>query len=293
MLFQNSMVAIVTPMHSDGSVDKNSLNDLIEWHIDSKTDGIIIVGSTGEAATLTDDEQIEVITGVVKRVNKRIPVIAGTGSCSTQHTLDLTLAAKKVGVDGCLIVTPYYNRPTQNGLYEHYKFVAEKAGLPILLYNVPGRTGCDLLPETVARLAKIPNIVGIKEATGKIERATEILDRCGNDFTVVSGDDLTSLELMFNGAHGVISVTANVAPGKMHEMCKAARNGNKTLAEKINNELLLLHKNLFLEPNPIPVKWALNEIGKIPDGIRLPLLPLDAKFHGDVREAIRVAGILN
>lgn len=290
MMFRNSIVAIVTPMQMDGTIDKKSLHDLVEWHIAAKTDGIVVAGTTGESPTLTAHEQADLVATVVKQVNKRIPVIAGSGSSSTSHTLELTLNAKKAGADGCLIVTPYYNKPTQQGLFEHYKFIAEKADLPIILYNVPGRTSCDLLPETVERLAKLPQIIGIKEATGKVERAQEILERCGKQFTVLSGDDATALELMLLGAHGVISVTSNVAPRKMHDLCEAATSGNKALAEKINAELMLLHKNLFLESNPIPVKWAVAEMGLIPAGIRLPLLPLDAKFHGALREAIQAAG---
>jgi 4-hydroxy-tetrahydrodipicolinate synthase len=291
-MFQGSIVAIVTPMQMDGSIDKKSLFDLIEWHIASKTDALVIAGTTGESATLTTPEQADLIASVVKQVNKRIPVIAGAGSSSTQHALELTINAKKAGADACLIVTPYYNKPTQNGLFEHYKFISEHAQQPIILYNVPGRTACDLLPETVERLAKLPNIVGVKEATGKLERADEIFARCGTEFPVYSGDDATAMDLMLMGAQGVISVTANVAPRKMHELCKAAMAGDKQAAEKINSELLLLHKNLFLEPNPIPTKWALNEMGLIPNGIRLPLLPLDKKFHEAVRAALQAANAL-
>lgn len=291
-MFKGSMVAIVTPMHADGAIDKKSLHDLVEWHIASKTDAIVVAGTTGESPTLTNEEQADLVAIVVKQVNKRIPVIAGSGSHSTHHTLELTLNAKKAGADGCLIVTPYYNKPTQNGLFEHFTYVAKKASLPIILYNVPGRTGCDLLPETVERLAKAANnIIAIKEATGKTERAPEILNRCGKEFTVLSGDDLTAMDLMLLGAKGVISVTANVAPRKMHDLCDAAVSGNKAVAEKINQELMLLHKNLFLESNPIPVKWAVNKMGLIPNGIRLPLLPLDSQFHNAVHEAMRAAGI--
>jgi 4-hydroxy-tetrahydrodipicolinate synthase len=291
-MFQGSMVAIVTPMRMDGTLDKKSLFDLIEWHITSQTDAIIVAGTTGESVTLTTEEQADLIATVVKQVNKRIPVIAGTGSNSTQHAIELTLHAKKAGADACLIVTPYYNKPTQNGMYEHYKAITDKCDIPIILYNVPGRTSCDLLPETVERLAKIPTIMGIKEATGNLERATEIIKRCGNEFIVYSGDDATAMDLMLNGAKGTISVTANIAPLKMHELCVAAIAGNKTQAEKINKELMPLHKNLFLEANPIPVKWALYEMGWISSGIRLPLLPLDQKFHNEVRVAMQAAGAL-
>jgi 4-hydroxy-tetrahydrodipicolinate synthase len=291
-MFQGSLVALVTPMQSNGTVDKQSLHNLVEWHIDSKTDGLVIVGTTGEAATLTSDEQFEIISSVVKQVNKRIPVIAGTGTHSTQHTIELTTYAKKAGADAVLIVTPYYNKPTQQGLYEHYKQIAESVAIPIILYNVPGRTACDLLPETVAKLAKISNIIGIKEATGKLERTQEIFTLCDKKFVVYSGDDPTAMDLMLMGAKGVISVTANVAPNKMHAMCNAALAGNKTLASIINSELMPLHHKLFVESNPIPTKWALHQMGLIPAGIRLPLTPLSNKFHPELKEAMLTAGII-
>ena len=290
-MFKGSMVALVTPMHEDGSLDKTALHDLVEWHIQSKTDAIVAVGTTGESATLEPDEQFELISSVVKQVAGRLPVIAGTGTNSTQTTIKLTQNAKRAGADACLIVTPYYNKPTQNGLYQHYKTIAEKVDLPIILYNVPGRTACDMLPETVERLAKINNIIGIKEATGKIERTEDIVKRCGETFAVYSGDDETALKLMQHGAKGVISVTANIAPLKMHEMCDAALNNHTAQAEKINAELALLHKRLFLESNPIPTKWALHTMGKILNGIRLPLLPLDSKYHEEVKEAMQNAGV--
>ncbi|RDI44812.1 4-hydroxy-tetrahydrodipicolinate synthase [Aquicella lusitana] len=290
-MFKGSMVALVTPMHDDGSIDKKALEDLVEWHIESKTDAIIVAGTTGESATLNHDEQSDLIARVVKQVAKRIPVIAGTGTNATQTTLTLSENAKRAGADACLIVTPYYNKPTQNGLYQHYKTIAEKIALPVILYNVPGRTSCDMLPETVERLSKIKNIIGIKEATGKVERTKEILSRCDKTFAVYSGDDATALDLMQQGARGVISVTANIAPLKMHEMCQAALNGNRMLAEKINAELMLLHTRLFLESNPIPAKWALHAMGKISLGIRLPLLPLDSKYHHEVKEAMQNAGV--
>jgi 4-hydroxy-tetrahydrodipicolinate synthase len=291
-MFKGSMVAIVTPMHEDGSIDKKALNDLVEWHIESKTDAIIANGTTGESATLEPDEQLEVISLVIKQVAGRIPVIAGSGTNSTLTTLKLTENAKRAGADACLIVTPYYNKPTQKGLYQHYKTIAEKVSIPVILYNVPGRTACDMLPETVEQLSKIRNIIGVKEATGKLERAQEIIRRCGNEFGVYSGDDATALDLMLHGAHGVISVTANIAPLKMHDMCAAALAGNHELAEKINAELMLLHKNLFLESNPIPAKWALNAMGKIQTGIRMPLLPLDNKYHQEVKDAMKNAGVM-
>jgi len=290
-MFKGSMVAIITPMHVDGTIDKKALYDLVEWHIQSKTEAIIAGGTTGESATLDMDEQFELASLVVKQVAGRIPVIAGTGSNSTRNTIKLTENAKRAGVDACLIVTPYYNKPTQKGLYQHYKTVAETVDLPIILYNVPGRTACDMLPETVEQLAKINSIIAIKEATGKLERAQEILKRCDKSFSVYSGDDETALQLMLNGAKGVISVTANVAPLKMHEMCAAALSGNHPLAEKINDELKLLHKKLFVESNPTPTKWALHSMGKIQAGIRMPLLPLDNKYHHEVKEAMQNAGV--
>jgi len=291
-MFKGSMVALVTPMQADGSIDKKSLQDLIEWHISAKTDAIVIVGTTGEATTLSADEQYEIISLTVKQVAGRIPVIAGTGTNSTQTTIKHTQNAQKAGVDACLVVTPYYNKPPQNGLYQHYKTVAENTSIPLILYNVPGRTACDLLPETVERLAKIHTIIGIKEATGKLDRGVEILNCCGKDFKLYSGDDETALDLILLGAHGTISVTANIAPHKMHDLCEAAFSGNKALAEKINAELMPLHKKLFLQANPIPTKWALHEMGLIPSGIRLPLLPLEAKYHGELKDALHQAGII-
>ncbi|MEO8400985.1 MAG: 4-hydroxy-tetrahydrodipicolinate synthase [Gammaproteobacteria bacterium] len=291
-MFKGSIVALVTPMQADGTIDKKSLHELIEWHIEAKTDGIVVVGTTGEAATLTEEEQYDIISTVVSQVNRRIPVIAGTGTNSTQHTIQLTRNAKKAGADAVLIVTPYYNKPTQNGLFAHYQAIAEKVFLPIILYNVPGRTACDMLPETVQRLSKIDNIIGIKEATGNVDRVVEITNRCGKQFAIYSGDDATALDAMLHGADGVISVTANVAPRQMHALCAAALSGNNVLAETINAELMPLHKKLFLESNPIPTKWVLNQMGLIPDGIRLPLSPLDPKFHADLKQAMLDAGIV-
>ncbi len=291
-MIKGSLVALVTPMLADGTVDKKSLHDLVEWHIAHKTNGIVVVGTTGEAATLTDEEQYTIITDVVKQVAGRIPVIAGTGTNSTQHTIHLTERAKKAGANAALIVTPYYNKPTQQGLFEHYKLITEKVSLPIILYNVPGRTACDMLPDTVERIAKLSNIIGIKEATGKIERTKEIFQRCGKQFAIYSGDDASALESLLQGAIGVISVTANVAPQKMVDLCQAALAGNIDLAKKLNAELMPLHTKLFLESNPIPTKWVLNQMGLIPPGIRLPLSPLDAKFHADLKQAMRDAGVV-
>lgn len=290
-MFHGSIVALVTPMQNNGSIDYLALNDLIEWHIAEKTDAIVIVGTTGESATLSPEEQFELIKMTVKQVAKRIPVIAGTGTNSTKTTLERTIQAKKAGADACLLITPYCNKPTQQGLIEHYRYVADNSSLPIILYNVPSRTGCDLLPETVIKLAKIKNIIGIKEATGKIERATDILKQTGDTFIILSGDDATSLELMLAGAKGVISVTANIAPRQMYELCEAVRNNNLSLAKTLNDKLMPLHKNLFLESNPIPVKWGLEQMGKIPSGIRLPLTPFDAKYHAQLQQAMQHAGI--
>lgn len=290
-MFKGSMVAIVTPMHEDGSIDKESLQQLIEWQIQNKTDAIIVAGTTGESPTLSPEEKLELFTFVVKQVAGRIPVIAGTGTNDTRTTLKLCDYAKQAGANACLVVTPYYNKPTQHGLYEHYRTIAEKTDLPIIIYNVPTRTSCDILPETVEHLSKIKNIIGIKEATGKVERTEEIIRLCGKHIAVYSGDDATALDLMLHGASGVISVTANVAPLKMHDMCEAALHGDKNRAEKLNNELMLLHKRLFIESNPIPTKWALHTMGKIKPGIRMPLLPLDNKYHHEVKEAMQTAGV--
>lgn len=291
-MFTGSIVALVTPMKKEGTIDYDALHNLVEWHMASGTDGFVVAGSTGESTTLTLDEKLELISRVVKQVAKRLPVIAGTGTASTHHTIELTQHAKAAGADAALIVTPYVVKPSQNGLYEHYKQIAEKVPLPIILYNVPGRTACDLLPETAQRLAKFNSIIGIKEATGKLERALEIAQRCGKNFAIYSGDDLTALSLLLNGARGVISVTANVAPRKMHDLCQAALTGDKALAEKLNAELMSLHKNLFLETNPVPTKWALYKMGLVPEGIRLPLLPLDAKYHAELQETLLVTGVL-
>ncbi len=291
-MFQGSMVALITPMQDDGSVDHKTLHDLVEWHITAKTDALVIVGTTGEGSTLTAAEQFDIIKRVTQQVAKRIPVIAGTGSNSTQHAIELTRAAKEAGADAALIVTPYYNKPTQNGLLAHYQQIAAAVSIPIILYNVPGRTACDLLPETIAKLATIPNIIGIKEATGKLDRTEQILKLCGKNFAIYSGDDATAMDLILLGAKGTISVTANVAPLKMHTMCMAALAGNRALAETINAELMPLHNKLFLESNPIPTKWAMQQMGLISGGIRLPLTPLGEKFHPELKTAMQGAGLI-
>jgi len=290
-MFHGSMVALITPMFNDGSLAIDSLRALVEWHINQGTDAIVAAGTTGEASLLSTDEQQDVIRHVVEQVNGRIPVIAGTAANATHQAIKQTELAMHQGVDGCLIMTPAYIKPSQEGLYLHYKAIANAVGLPIILYNVPGRTACDMLPDTVARLAQIPNIIGIKEATGEISRIVEILDKCGEKIDVYSGDDATALEAIFNGAIGGISVTANVAPELNHLMYKAALNGNQELAIKINKQLMPLHKDLFLEANPIPVKWALNKMGLIPEGIRLPLTSLNNKYHEAVNKALRHADI--
>ncbi len=291
-MFRGSMVALVTPMVDGGGVDDKALADLLEFHIENGTDAIVSVGTTGESATLDEHEHCAVIRRTVDVVNGRIPVIAGTGANSTREAVDLTRCAMEAGADACLLVTPYYNKPTQEGLYRHHRAVAEAVPVPQILYNVPGRTAVDMLPDTVERLSHISNIVGIKEATGSIERAREIIDRCGDRLDVFSGDDATAIELMLVGGKGDISVTANVAPRDMHDMCAAALAGDRTTAEKINDRLMPLHKALFLESNPIPVKWALYEMGLIPAGIRLPLTMLSEQHHDAVRSALQQAGVL-
>lgn len=290
-MFQGSMVALVTPMKPDGSIDQDSLQKLVEFHVENGTDAIIAVGTTGESATLDEKEHCSLIRQFVEIASGRIPVIAGTGANSTSEAITLTRCAMSAGADAALLVTPYYNKPTQEGLFLHYKAVAEAVAIPQILYNVPGRTAIDMLPDTVVRLSSIDNIIGIKEATGDLERGQEILDRCGDDFELYSGDDATAMELILLGAKGDISVTANVAPKLMHEMCAAALSGDRTTAEKINNQLMPLHTTLFLESSPIPVKWAVQRMGLISSGIRLPLTPLSNQHEGAVLQAMQQAGI--
>ncbi len=290
-MFSGSMVALVTPMHKDGSVDQESLARLVEFHVENGTDAIVAVGTTGESATLNEQEHCQTIKQVVELVNNRVPVIAGTGANSTSEAIELTKCAMDAGADACLLVTPYYNKPTQEGLYQHFKTIAENVAIPQILYNVPGRTAVDMLPETVARLADIANIVGIKEATGDLQRGKQIMDECGDKLDVYSGDDATAMELILMGAKGDISVTANVAPKLMHEMCAAALAGDRETASRINERLLPLHQKLFVESNPIPVKWALYDMGLIPEGIRLPLTVLDAKYHEVIRNAVKQASL--
>lgn len=291
-MFHGSMVALVTPMFEDGVLDDESLLRLVESHISSGTRAIVAVGTTGESATLDEQEHCEVIRRVVEMAGGRIPVIAGTGANSTREAIDLTRCAMEAGADACLLVTPYYNKPTQEGLYLHHKAIAEAVPIPQILYNVPGRTACDMLPATVERLSYIPNIIGIKEATGNLQRVQEILDYCGDRLDLYSGDDATAMEFMLKGGKGVISVTANVAPREMQRMCEAALRGDRQQAEAINNRLMPLHRDLFVESNPIPVKWALYEMGLISKGIRLPLTVLSEKYHETIRQALKEAGVL-
>lgn len=292
-MFHGSMVALVTPMHEDGRIDEDSLARLVEMHVTQHTDAIVTVGTTGESATLDETEHCHLIHRTVELAAGRIPVIAGTGANSTREAIDLTRCAMEAGVDACLLVTPYYNKPTQEGLYRHFRAIAEAVPVPQILYNVPGRTACDMLPETVERLAAISNIIGIKEATGDLERARTILECCGERLDVYSGDDATALELILLGGKGNISVTANVAPAAMHEMCAAALAGDRERALVANRPLEELHRALFVESNPIPVKWALHEMGLIPPGIRLPLTPLAEAHRESLREALRRAGFLH
>jgi 4-hydroxy-tetrahydrodipicolinate synthase len=291
-MMQGSLVAIVTPMFEDGRLDIPYLNTLIDFHVDQGTDGIVIVGTTGESPTVDFDEHCLLIETAVNQVNGRVPVIAGTGANSTKEAINLTQKAKDLGADACLLVAPYYNKPTQEGLYQHFKAVADAVNIPQILYNVPGRTGCDISNDTTLRLAAHPNIVGIKDATGGIERGTDLLLRAPQDFAVYSGDDATAMALMLLGGKGVISVTANVAPKLMHEMCVSAIAGDIVTARAINAKLFALHQKLFVEANPIPVKWVLAEMGLIKTGIRLPMMNLSAQYHDALRNACTSAEIL-
>jgi 4-hydroxy-tetrahydrodipicolinate synthase len=289
--FQGSLVAIVTPMQEDGALDLDAFRKLIDWHIKEGTDGIVVVGTTGESPTVDWDEHRLLIKTAVDHAGERVPIIAGTGANATAEAIELSAYAREAGAAGSLSVVPYYNKPTQEGLYRHFKAIAETVDLPMIVYNVPGRTVADLQNDTVLRLAQVPGIVGIKDATGAIERGSELLRRKPREFRVFSGDDATALALILHGGHGVISVTANVAPRLMHEMCAAALAGEVAKARDLNNRLLPLHRNLFLEANPIPVKWAVQQMGLIAGGIRLPLTPLSASCHEAVREAMRHAGV--
>lgn len=290
-MLQGSMVAIVTPMFDDGSLDLGALRKLIDWHIDAGTDGIVVVGTTGESPTVDVDEHCLLIKTTVEQVAGRVPVIAGTGANSTREAIELTKNAKDLGANACLLVAPYYNKPTQEGLYQHFAAIAAAVDIPQILYNVPSRTGCDISNDTVIRLSTIGNIVGIKDATGGIERGTDLLLRVPKDFAVYSGDDATGMALMLLGAQGVISVTANVAPKLMHEMVVATMAGNVAKACEINAKLFALHQKLFVEANPIPAKWILQQMGLIQSGIRLPMVNCSAQFHDVLRLAMKSAEI--
>lgn len=288
-MFQGSIVAMVTPMSRDGLVDEAALARLVEYHVENGTDAIVAVGTTGESATLDPDEHCHVIGRVVELSAGRVPVIGGTGANCTREAIHLTGMAKDAGVAACLLVTPYYNKPTQHGLYQHYKAIAEAVDIPQILYNVPGRTACDMLPDVVEQLSRIGNIVGIKEASGEVERFSELVSRCGEDFDVLSGEDHLALESMIAGGRGVISVTANVAPSAMHEMCSLALEGDVEGARRVDSRLRDLHAAMFFESNPIPAKWALQDMGMIEEGIRLPLTPLSEIYHERVRAAREAA----
>ena len=290
-MITGSMVAIVTPMHEDGRLDFGRFRSLIDWHIAEGTDGIVVVGTTGESPTVDFDEHKELIRVAVEHAKGRIPIIAGTGGNSTAEAVELTESAKKAGAVACLSVVPYYNKPTQEGLYRHFRTVAETVDLPLLLYNVPGRTVADLANDTVIRLAQVPGIIGIKDATANMERGCDLIKRAPKGFAIYSGEDAGALPLILLGGHGVISVTANVAPRLMHEMCARALSGDAKTSRDINMKLLSLHQKLFVEANPIPVKWALAQMGLIEPGIRLPMTPLVERFHEAVREALHEAGI--
>ncbi len=290
-MLTGSLVAIVTPMMDDGALDLDGYRRLIEWHIAEGTHGIVAVGTTGESPTVNHDEHCELVRVAVETVRRRVPVIAGTGGNSTAEAIELTSYAKRVGADYTLQVVPYYNKPTQEGLYQHFRKVAETVDLPVILYNVPGRTVADLANDTTLRLAQIPNVVGLKDATSDMLRAADLLRRAPKTFSLLSGNDDTCLALMLLGGHGVISVTANVAPRPMSEMCRAALAGELARARTLNAQLLPLHVKLFVESNPIPVKWALERMGRIKGGLRLPLVRLSAHYEATVAAALREAGL--
>ena len=290
-MFTGSMVAVATPMNEDGSIDFESYDNLIEFHIENKTDAIVPVGTTGESATIDHKEHCEIVSFVVSKVANRIPVIAGTGANSTSEAIALTKHAYEAGVDGCLSVTPYYNKPTQEGLYRHYKAIAESVPVPLIPYNVPGRTSCDMLPETVERFLKINNIVAVKEAIGDLKRIKKLVDICGDKINILSGDDFTAMEALLLGGKGVITVTGNIAPKYMHLMCKAAIEGDRKLAEEYDKKIVGLHKDLFLESNPIPTKWALYKMGLIKSGIRLPLTLFSEEHHEKLLKSMKLAEV--
>ncbi len=290
-MIKGSIPAIVTPMQEDGTLDFPCLRKLIDWHVEEGTDAIVIVGTTGESATVDMDEHCELIRVAVEQANKRIPIIAGTGGNSTSEAIELTAYAKEVGADVSLQVVPYYNRPTQEGMYRHFRTIAEKVDLPMILYNVPGRTVADISNETILRLSEVPGVIGVKDATGNLGRGTDLIRLAPDSFAVYSGDDASAMALMLCGGAGNISVVANVAPRAMHELCMAAIAGDVARAIEINNRLLPLHQKLFVEPNPVPVKWAMARMGLMPAGIRLPLAPLAPEFYATVEAAMRESGV--
>lgn len=287
-----SIVALVTPFHEDGSVDKAALRRLIDWHIEEGTHCICVVGTTGESPTVNVEEHCEIIRIAVEQARGRVPIMAGAGANATSEAIELTRFAKSVGAACTLQVVPYYNRPSQEGMYRHFKAIAEAVDLPIVLYNVPGRTVADLQHDTVLRLAQVPGVVGIKEATGNIDRAAWLIKQAPKDFAIISGDDPTAIGLMLLGGHGNISVTANVAPRAMSELCTAALQGDARKARAIHMKLLPLHRHLFDEPNPVPVKWAMHRMGRCGATLRLPLAPLAERFHATLEQAMRDAGVL-
>ena len=291
-MIQGSIVALVTPMDSEGYVDEVNLKKLVEFHISQGTDALVAVGTTGESATLTPDEHCNVIRSILNYAAGQIPVIAGTGANSTAEAITLTQKANKLGADACLLVTPYYNKPTQEGLYLHYKAIAEAVDIPQILYNVPGRTACDMLPETIARLAKLDNIIGVKEATGDLTRLTSIRKSCGDDFAIYSGDDASSCELCLAGGNGTITVTGNIAPCLVHKMIMAAIDGNREAALAVDAKLTSLHKDLFIQSNPIPVKWALARMGLMENHLRLPLTPLTEDCFDAIEKAMKQADVI-
>ncbi len=290
-MIKGSLVALVTPMHEDGSLDWERYRALIEFHIANQTDGLVVVGTSGESPTVDFDEHCKLIEVAVQTANGRLPVIAGTGANSTREAVELTASAQKAGADACLLVAPYYNKPGQEGLYLHYKTVAEAVDIPQIIYNVPGRTVADIANDTTLRLAQVPNIVGIKDATGNLQRGTDLILRAPKDFALYSGDDATALPFLLLGGHGTISVTANVAPKHMHAMCVAAFGGQLDAARKTNAKLFGLHEKLFVEANPIPVKWCVQRMGLIQSGIRLPLTALAPNFHADLERAMQQADV--
>ncbi len=290
-MIKGSLVAIATPMFADGSIDYPRLRSLVDFHVAAGTNGIVAVGTTGESPTVDVDEHVEIIRVVIEHTAGRLPVIAGTGANSTKEAIELSRHAKAIGAQYSLSVVPYYNKPSQEGLFQHFKSIAEAVDLPQILYNVPGRTVADMANDTALRLAQVPGIIGIKDATGNVERAADLVRRAPENFALYSGDDGTALAFMLLGGHGVISVTANVAPGLMADMCRAALQGDPIAARAANDRLQALHRDLFVEGNPIPVKWVLEQMGKIGPGIRLPLTPLSSNYHNRLREAMRAAGI--